>query len=553
MKKSFPMEKILISFVLSFLITLMSVLGWQSSVKYKTIFLGEQFSLERGYLSLGQGILFFAVGTLIFSAFFFFLFSMLDRRSGMHSDKEDKMLAFWWLIPSAALFIIYVFLLWCCYPGYYNYDMGNQLPQMLYKDVPFNAHHPLLHTIVGGGIIKIGYHIKNTDLTFGVFLYNLAQAAISALGFGYCLGFVYRKCKNWLVTALGFLFFAFCPSIVIFGMSTTKDVPCYVSLLVAVLLLYEIYENLQTEKEIPLIKWILAGSFLMLSCLLRKNIIYAVVVFACAVIFWVRKSVKKQILLYLIVMAGYFIINNALILGLHAPRSSSAEALSVPFQQMARYYHEFGEKGYTSDELDLLYCFVDQEMLFTYDPVNADNIKTSFWLHMDTISENKGAFLKLWAKKGLQHPGVYLQATIDNTYQAWYPFTKLMDKRKNRYVDITYWQEEFGRSHVKGLADFYAGTNEHNYVKIPLLCLLFTTGTFVWMLFIALAYSIWQRDKSGTAILFLVFLVTGTSLCGPVMDIRYFLIVLYLFPVYFALMLKRDKGNFKILLKHIGK
>lgn len=539
MKGRLSIRKLSAVVLLSVVLVLMSVLGYQSALKYQTLIFHSEVFWHLPFITGAAKWVVGALGVVLLSALFYMLFHFLEKRDTCAKDPKSGIRSVRWLVAGGLLFVIYMFFLWSCYPGFYNYDMGNQLPQVLYKDVPYNAHHPLLHTLLGGGMIKIGYMLRNEDLTFGVFLYNLVQMGICAMGMGYALCFVHRKCRRLWLDVLSFLFFALCPPVVIFAMSTTKDTPCYISMLVGTLLLFEIYERLLAEKRVGLLRWAAAGFFLMLSCLLRKNIIYALVVFACFVVFWIRKSVKKQILLYVSVMIGYFVINNALIVGLHAPKSSVAEALSVPFQHMARLYYEYGEEAFSEEELEYFYSCVDREMLSTYDPVNADNIKTSFWLHLDYIMMTKKDFFGLWVKKGMEYPFLYLQATVDNTYQAWYPWTFLQDKRILRYLDITDWQEKFNKSHWMGLYQYYVSTNEYRYTRTPILRLLFVTGTYVWSLLIALAFSWFRKDRSAAAVLFWVFLVAGTSLCGPVMDIRYFLILFYLFPVEIAMMLSK--------------
>ncbi|MDE7113276.1 MAG: hypothetical protein K2O57_03715, partial [Acetatifactor sp.] len=63
---------------------------------------------------------------------------------------------------------------------------------------------------------------------------------------------------------------------------------------------------------------------------------------------------------------------------------------------------------------------------------------------------------------------------------------------------------------------------------------------FVTML-IALFYAIRQKNRPATLTLLLEFLVCATCLCGPVADLRYYLILFYMFPASLGFLLQPDK------------
>ncbi len=540
--KSLTRSKTVILALLSFLLAFLEVAGWQSSMRYQTSvhrFLSK-IGMLNGPMCIVAGLALWAVFFLVF----YLLFGLFDKVGADRAVTGDlpglKYLALWSFL---ALAVIYMILLIGCYPGYYNYDMGNQLPQIMYKEVPFNAHHPLIHTIVGGGLITVGYHLRDVDLTFGIFLYCAFQMLCCAACFGYTLKFVYKRTASKVITLIGFLFYALCPPVVMFTMSTTKDVLCYAVLLVAVVMLYEIYEDTEADRPVALSRLIFAALWLALSCLLRKNVIYGVVVFTIYSLIAVRRKRKQQLIFFAAVILTYLVVNNGLIMALDAPKSNTAEALSVPFQQLARLYIDKGPGAFTPEELELLYNAIDEEMIYTYDPIIADNIKTSFWLHMDTIMDNKGTYLGLWFKKLVQNPGTYVSSFLDNTYQAWYPGTVLQDHAGYRYFDITDWQAEYGRPAFPALYEFYKGIRFCSYRDIPVVRLLFSTGAMFWLCIIAWFYALWSNKKGGIHAMLLALLSAATSLMGPVSDVRYYLILFYLLPVCLAMFLgcKKDR------------
>ncbi len=127
-------------------------------------------------------------------------------------------------------------------PGFYNYDIYGQVPQVMYPEVPYNTHHSLLSTLVMGGVITIGYRIFGT-MEKAVFLHSCFQMILCAATFSYSLDFWYRRLNRKWLLGVGFCFYAFLPTIALFSVSTTKDVVCSLALFIAFHLLYELYEN----------------------------------------------------------------------------------------------------------------------------------------------------------------------------------------------------------------------------------------------------------------------------------------------------------------------
>lgn len=521
----------IITGILGGLLAFLAVYGWQSSMKYDTFLLQAQIWRKIGHLSHAGCLLAFAVLFPFFTWLLHFSYTRLERRRG--KEKPEFAWKSWqqWLLAGGILYGCYLLLLIACYPGFYNYDIGNQLPQIMYPEVPFTAHHPLLHTIVGGGIITIGYHLRSVDLTFGVFLYNVVQMAVCASCFSYAVVFLYRKTGNRILAVLSELFYILCPPVVMFAMSTTKDVTCYAFLLVAVLKIYQIYADLNAQKSPTVRQWITTGILLCLACLLRNNIVYVLPFAAAFAVFCTSCRRKQQILFWIVMILAPFVLNKGLMAAVDAAPGSAAEALSVPFQQIARVYVDKGEAAFTQEELDYLYTCINKEDFAMYDPVIADAIKTAFWRHLDVIMADKGKAIKFWIKKGLQYPVCYIESFLDNTYQAWYPLTKLQDYKKSRYFMVTEWNEEYARPRMPGIYYFYIGISEDSYVRWPVFRLLCVTGTMFLTMLIALFYAWWRKDKAVGTALFLMALVVGTCMCGPVSEIRYYLIVFELFPV----------------------
>lgn len=521
--------------VLALALTFMQISGWQRSMKYKTSMHTSAWFQKIGMMEGWQCILVGLIEWVFYSVLFWFLFSFLEKRRTDSTERVLKRPRIFWLTVSAALMVIYTVYLVGCYPGFYNYDGGAQIVQVLYKEVPYNAHHPLLHTLIEGGIITLGYKIRGTDLTLGIFLYCLFQMGICAMSFAYSVRFIYQYTRKWFWALLAFIFYASCTPIIMFMMSTTKDVLCYAFLLVGILKLYQIYRNRLENAAVSKKTWIVTAVPFVLSCLLRNNIVYSFAVLAVISAVCHKRSFKGQLSFFAGIILAYFLINTCLAKGLNAAPGSVTEALSVPFQQIARLYVEKGEEAFNREELELLYGAIEPEMLSVYDPVIADSIKYAFWRHLDALKENKGAYIALWIKKGLQYPKVYLDSLLDNTYQAWYPGTVPKDRNGYRYFDITDWQQEYATPYIPKLYDFYQSVKyECSYQKYPLIRIFFSVGAMMWVTVITWFYGLWKKDRSISQSLLLALVLCVTFFAGPVSDVRYYLFLFYLFPVCVA-------------------
>jgi len=527
---------------LAFLFTLMQLTGFSISMKYNTSMHTMEFVKQLTGLSIPLkallGLLEFAAWTAAFAA----AFRWLDRRkhNADISDRKSRSIG-WDLIPAVFLLLCWLPSLLGAYPGYYNYDISGQLPQVMYDSVPYNTHHPLLHTLIAGHLINWGYELLGESMEKGVLLYSVFQMTVCAFFFARFIRYIWNLTgRKWLAAA-AFCYYAFSPVIVMFTMSTTKDVLCSLALQAGVILLHELYREPDTFTASPKS---MAGltALLVLACLLRNNIIYAVLAFAPFCILMGKGTRKRLAVLSGSILLLSLGINHGLAAVLHAQPGSMREAFSVPFQQVARVYGEYGPKAFDESETALLEAAGGREVLLSYDPFNADNVKNN--LDFDAISGHGQEYVKLWLTKGLQYPAAYLWSFLENTYQAWYPWTSVVDEAGSGH--IYYFDcrgdEPVGNSpKIPRIYEFYRKISEDfSYQKYPVIRLLFSTGAMLWATLFTLFYGIWKKDRGIVMALSFVMLLCLTALLGPVALVRYYLVLFYGFPVYAGLLLKGE-------------
>ena len=332
--------------------------GCRISIEYHTsVHRTMQSWLEQ--VPIAGWILWWIAETLLFGQMLRWLFVHAGRDKAVQEDGIGKGIGKRIFFIFAGLLIAWLPVLLSNDPGFYNYDIYGQVPQVMYPEVPYNTHHSLLSTLVMGGVITLGYRIFGT-MEKAVFLHSCFQMTLCAAAFSYSLDFWYRRLNRKWLLGVGFCFYAFLPTIALFSVSTTKDVVCSLALFIAFHLLYELYENTEgffRKKE----KIAALSCSLIVGALYRKNVIYAVFLYLVLCAVFCKKQKRKIISLF----AGTILLTMLLSVGmetlLHAEKGSAVEALCVPLQQIARVYTDKGEAAFDSEELQLLDQIMDRE------------------------------------------------------------------------------------------------------------------------------------------------------------------------------------------------
>ena len=164
-----------------------------------------------------------------------------------------------------------------------------------------------------------------------------------------------------------------------FTTSTTKDVICSLLVLIATLLSFEMIEDSEAFFARPA-KPIYLATTLVFASLFRKNIIYAVILFAIMYLCFLASKRKAVAILFVATLIGYFGISIALEKGLGAVPGGAAEAFSIPIQQIGYLYVSEGEDAFTSEELNLLSNMMPEGQWGEYSPFISDNLKNYLFL-----------------------------------------------------------------------------------------------------------------------------------------------------------------------------
>lgn len=481
--------------------------------------------------------------TILFCGFFclfYTTFEVCQRRLKIQPLKDIyKKSTLWTFIldnhPFAGPFCTLI-LLWLPYwiaffPGSAMWDAFRQF-NYYFGIEQWSDHHPVFSTLVYGGLMQLGRIIHNDNT--GLFLCALLQHIL----FGGSISYGMYTLKKWetpqRVRMWVLAFFALCPFVAFWPHSVMKDVSFDALILIFSISILELIRALKRGEKISgrLFCTTIIG---ILASLMRHNGIYIVFV-SLLLLICIKGNAKIKGMIVLcaaLVVVGTKTVSNGLMVSVGAVKGSSGLALSVPFQQTARYVKEHSDEV-TAEEREAIDAVLNYDYLADhYNPDLSDPIKGTY----KNDDSKLPAYLKVWFQMFLKHPITYIEATISNSYSYFYPNgesttkplvydTITYDPRINTgYLDIHYTNPKGGtRNLLDGML----------YVvkKTPGLGLICHMGTYTWVLLLLITIGLYK--KKGYLILGCIPALLNFLSCvaSPVNGyLRYFLPNVLMIPI----------------------
>ena len=477
-----------------------------------------------------------------------FLWLFLDFYKGCTFSKHESFPCKrkHWIFLYILLVVSYSITFLAVFPGFFAYDATMAYLQVFRGELL--SQHPWIHTLLLGYICRFSEsHLGHANVGIAIYIY--LQMLIVSGCFLYVLYSIKRRGHN-LVFFLSFFFYMFFPTIHMFVLCSTKDTPFAAAMLVWITLLWDMMEDadrfLASKRKIA--AFII---FALLFLILRKNAVYAMVVFLAFLIAALKGNRRKAVLLMGVIFLLFWLYDVPLTNAVGVIDIGPKEALSVPSQQLARVYME-NKESFTEEEITLLESFYPRESLKQYHSKLADYTKGM--LNTEFFLEHKPEFLKLWISMGVRNPGVYVNSFLANTYGFWYPLASLdgykgFEGVKNTVLEdaevyyFAYVTEEPGERHslIPWLDQFYFRLSTLNlHHRLPGLSLLYSPGFFFWVFLTAWAYGIHRKMRA----CYLGFILTGlvwlTVQFGPIALVRYVLYLYFELPFFLCTLLKKE-------------
>ncbi|MCR5102601.1 MAG: DUF6020 family protein, partial [Butyrivibrio sp.] len=251
---------------------------------------------------------------------------------------------------------------------------------------------------------------------------------------------------------------------------------------------------------------------------------------------WVfRKNIKRVLLTIGLIFLTVVLIKGPVMNTAGIEQPDFVESLCVPLQQVARVLVD--GKELTASEKELIDNVIDTTYIKElYAADFADNIKELVRAgNPEYLESHKFEYFKLWAGLGLRYPGVYVMAWTDLTKGFWYPDVEsevaMIDGIMANDYGLVASPILRGKIVVKAKEIFLKLGN-----MIPLYGLLWSAGTYLWILCICLMVignSAYKGDRGKDMILMIPFIGIELTLfiATPVTDFRYVYSIVLAIPL----------------------
>lgn len=434
------------------------------------------------------------------------------------------------------------------YPGNMCYDSYNEICQYL-EIWEFTSHHPPFYTVMLGIFVRIGRNIFHSA-NVGLFMYILYQYVISALIMSYTI-YVMAKLKAplWLKVSSLFIY-GFMPHFSSYVAVAVKDYPyciVFVLFITQIIRLFVEKDKFWTYSNIAITVISMTGSFLLRNN--GKHVIIpliAVMIIKFIVDFRNKKpEFSSKRLAQGITMLIIPIILANLLTGFMKQRydisdGSIREALSLPFQQTARYVRDYGDEV-TPDERAAIDAILDYDKLSElYNERISDPVKGRF--NINSTTADLINYLKVWAIQFTKHPVCYFEATLNQNYYIVYPFVNNLNMytvtKGNYYGNATDDFEKTGINEYKPFTNIQLViTKLHNFIsKAPFLNLLCSISFYILLLFCLLIYALNKKSYNFIIASIPLIMTVLVIIASPVImgHPRYAFPIAYTIPLFIA-------------------
>lgn len=503
--------------------------------------IGNSFELTGNFSYLFQNIEHIVLMILSFFGYFILFWYLLSNGYDLlkKNVKTNKIFMILEKHPFLSTFIIlslcYLIYMIAFYPAILSPDPSNQIKQFFnietkYLDsvivedssVFLTNHHPVFHTLLLGGCIKLGLLFSNFNL--GLFFYTLLQTVTLISILSYTIYYLKKLNVSPIIKYIILLFYAINPVFPFYAMSTVKDTffTCFVILYVLFLIDF-VREEKITKKQ--MILFLITTIFMILF---RNNGIH-VFILSFPFLFLILKKLWKKLLFILIfILLFHFSYSNILLPYFHIPEGSIREMLSIPFQQTARYVSKY-EENISEEEKNIIDKILSYDTLKDrYKPNISDPVKEKF--NKYATKEDLKEYFLVWIKQGIKDPAIYLEATISNTYGYFYPNTSnwyIYYKYDTRLKDAGF---EYSYNSFKNLREVLQNYGKL-FIKIPFLGMSINIGFNGLLLLFLLMCLIYEKKYKYIIILLPSLTLLLICVASPVNTyFRYAMPYIFLMP-----------------------
>ena len=393
---------------------------------------------------------------------------------------------------------------------------------------PVSNHHPILHTLIIALFYKIGMAMSANPLV-GVALYTFFQMMFLS----FCCGELVWHIEKRGLKLAALAFFALVPFNAVFAVTVWKDI---YHAAFTMLLICSLSDIIKKDAEAGARDYVKLVILMLLFALFRSNAWYALLVWTPFAICFFRKRIAHITVSLAIVIALVIIIKGPVMSSFGVGQPDLVESLSVPAQQIARILAD--DIPISDQEKELIEAVIDTTYIHElYVPDYADNIKELIRAgHPEVIEDNKGRYLGLWAGLVIHHPIEAVKAWYDLVGGYFYPDVRYEVGNIDGVISNVcglYWNPLIGGKFVK-VKEILIKLGSF----VPLYGLLWSIGSYTWLLIIAFIGALKNKTEYITKLL-LIMTVGTLLIAAPVVDFRYGYSVVMTMPLWIECLLGR--------------
>lgn len=517
------------SYILPVLFTVFMLLG----ASYRSV--GSWAQCFGSGLNFTKTVVAFTGYVILFRSILQEVFVLLEKMNTLQTDRNPLLQ---WLFGSKCFWRVFciIFLLWlpfllASYPGGSCVDVSYQIKEVL-GEVPFSTQQPLVHTLLVGGCVKLGYQIFHS-YNAGLFFYILLQSLVFAGGLAFSVETLRKRKVFKCFLAVCVAIYGIVPVYANFASMAIKDTLYAAFVLLYVVFIAEILWKLKIEEQLSLQSGTGMAIAALLAMLFRNNGVYVVFAGTAALVIFLWKRRRKICVnavtkgmfggILCLPFVLYAFISIGLSQMLHAENVGSRELLSLPLQQTARYAMVHGEEVTDEERQAIEAILGDYDSLGEdYDPDISDPVKSRFSL--EASAEELAAYFKAWAAQFVKHPDTYVQAVFHETYGWFYPGVN----NSVRYEGLL---PIFHRPTLMAGIERRLNIWYDFWDSLPFLGLLENAGFYTWALFVFIAFAHGKKMGEGLVLSMPVCISLLICIASP----AFFLHIRYAFPIMFIM------------------
>lgn len=444
------------------------------------------------------------------------------------------------------------------YPASIEMDVWDSLYQFFGRTA-FTNHHPAVFTALIGWFASFGLALGNINI--GFFMWTLIQTVICAAIMAYDMATMKKlHTPSWLIK-LTFLIAALSPLYTSYITTIVKDTMfSFASLLYLTELIYmHIDWKEYWKSRMHICLFTSANLFMLLFRHNGKYVIIAMLLYLLIRCVKYRREVSNRYILkyafFLILPLVLAKIISSTVISYYdvtiQEGESLREALSIPFQQSARYSKYYGQET-PEEEKAVIDTVIDYYALAdVYEPAISDPVKSRF--HYYATKQDWIAYFKVWFKQFTRHPLTYFGATLDQNYYLLYPMKENSRLYYSTYVDYFYdhdFMDELGAAQDMTFAE--ANDVRISFYKLmhsfPVIGAFSNIAVYNIILLYLILFSIKNKIRGFFWITFPAILDDLVVVAGPAIydNIRYALPVVYAIPIitaYFIYLCTNEDRN----------